>query len=95
MVADSSIDTNDEAALNYAYRHESDADVRERILLIRRVRVDGKYIEDVAGEELHRCRAWAYKWMKRFDAYGLDGLKSRPPILAAGLQKYQKMLCFR
>ena len=64
--------------LDHAYRHESDADVKERILLVRRVRVDGKDIEDVARDELHRSRAWAYKWMKRFDAYGLDGLKDRP-----------------
>ena len=28
--------------LNHAYRHESDADVKERILLVRRVRVDGR-----------------------------------------------------
>lgn len=48
------------------------------MLLVRRVRVDGKDIEDVARDELHRSRAWAYKWMKRFDAHGLDGLKDRP-----------------
>lgn len=64
--------------LNHAYRHESDADVKERILLVRRVRVDGRDIEEVARDELHRSRAWAYKWMKRFNAHGLDGLKDHP-----------------
>jgi putative transposase len=28
---------------------------------------------------LHRCRAWAYKWYKRYnDDGGLDGLKDQP-----------------
>jgi transposase len=65
--------------LNDAYRHESDADVRERILLVRRVRAEGKNVTDVAKNELHRSRAWAYKWLKRYDIDdGLKGLKDRP-----------------
>jgi hypothetical protein len=48
--------------LNDAYRHESDANIRERILLIRRVRIEDKNVADVAKNELHRSRAWAYKW---------------------------------
>ena len=64
--------------LNYAYRHEVDADVKERILLVRRVRADGKNIENVAKNELHRSRAWAYKWLKRFNSNGLNGLKDQP-----------------
>ena len=67
-----------DGALDDAYRHETDANVKERILLVRRVRIDGKNIEGVARDELHRCRAWGYKWMKRFDEQGLDGLKGRP-----------------
>ena len=31
--------------LDYTYRHESDANVRERIFLVRRVRVDGEEAE--------------------------------------------------
>ena len=66
--------------LNDAYRYESDADVRERILLVRRVRSEGKNVTDVAKNELHRSRAWAYKWLKRYDDIddGLKGLKDRP-----------------
>jgi putative transposase len=65
--------------LNDAYRHESDADIRERILLVRRVRAEGKNVTDVAKYELHRSRAWAYKWLKRYDIDdGLNGLKDRP-----------------
>lgn len=64
--------------LDYAYRHESDAALKERILPVRRFRVDGKNVEDVAKNELHRSRAWAYKWLKRFNTNGLDGLKDQP-----------------
>ncbi|MGA9168530.1 MAG: helix-turn-helix domain-containing protein [Nitrososphaeraceae archaeon] len=63
--------------LDYAYKHESNANVRERILLVRRISSDGEDIVLVSKEELHRSRAWAYKWLKRFDNDGLDGLKDR------------------
>ena len=72
------------AVLSQAYKNERDADVRERILLIRRVRVDNNEASTVAEKELHRSRWWAYKWLKRFDNDGLVGLKNkhrsgRPP----------------
>ena len=63
--------------MDYAYKHESNANVRERILLVRRIISDGEDIVLVSKEELHRSRAWAYKWLKRFDNDGLDGLKDR------------------
>jgi hypothetical protein len=55
-----------------AYRNEKDADGRERILLIRRVRTDKKEASTVAEKEFHRSRWWAYKWLKRFDNTGLE-----------------------
>jgi putative transposase len=64
--------------LDSVYKHESDANVRERILLVRRIISDGQDIVMVSKEELHRSRAWAYKWLKRFDKEGLEGLKDRP-----------------
>lgn len=64
--------------LDNAYKHESDANVRERILLIRRIISDGQDIVLVSKKELHRSRAWAYKWLKRFDNEGVEGLKDRP-----------------
>jgi transposase len=72
------------AALIQAYRNEKDADVRERILLVTRVRNDKKEAASVAEKEFHRSRWWAYKWLKRFDNTGLEGLKNkhrsgRPP----------------
>ena len=75
------------AALSQAYRNEKDADVRERILLIRRVRTDKKEASNIAEKEFHRSRWWAYKWLKRFDNGGLEGLKNkhrsgRPPEMS-------------
>ncbi|MBV9177364.1 MAG: hypothetical protein JO297_10020, partial [Nitrososphaeraceae archaeon] len=47
-------------------RRQSDGDVKERILLVRRVMSDGKEVATVCKEELHRSKAWAYKWLTRF-----------------------------
>jgi transposase len=65
------------AVLNSAYRNARDADVRERILLITRVRLDKNEASGVAEKEFHRSRWWAYKWLKRFDNAGLRGLENR------------------
>ena len=65
--------------LNDAYKKETDADIKERILLVRRVRFDSQEASKVAIErELHRSRWWAYKWLDRFDKRGLEGLKDKP-----------------
>lgn len=63
--------------LDNAYKNESDADVKERIHLIRRILADKQHIESVA-QELHKSRAWAYKWYKRYSDKGLEGLKDKP-----------------
>jgi putative transposase len=73
------------STLDKAYRQESNPYVRERILLVRRVIDDKQHIVNVA-KELHRCRAWAYKWYRRYNDYGLQGLKDkaktgRPPTV--------------
>ena len=63
--------------LEQAYRSEDDPNVKERLLLVIRVRDDGVVSSCVAGE-LHRTKPWASKWLKRFEAEGIDGLKDRP-----------------
>jgi len=65
------------AKLDKIYKQESNAVVKERIQLVRRILQDKQHIEDVA-KELHRCRAWAYKWYKRYNEIGLEGLQDQP-----------------
>ena len=63
--------------LDSVYKHESNANVRERILLVRRIMSDDQDIRMVS-KELHRSIAWAYRWLRRFDKEGLEGLKNKP-----------------
>jgi hypothetical protein len=73
-------DVSTEQQLNNAYKKEIDSDVKERILLIRRVRMDSqKEASKVAERELYKSRWWrVYKWLIRFDEHGIDGLKGHP-----------------
>jgi len=64
--------------LDDAYRTEHNVDVRERLLLVRRVLVDNEQTARVAEKEFRRSRWWAYKWMKRYAESGLEGLKNLP-----------------
>lgn len=64
-------------ALDKVYRNERDASVKERILLIIRISADKQHIELVA-QEVHKSRAWAYKWYKRYNDEGLEGLRDKP-----------------
>ena len=63
--------------IDKGYNDEHDTDVKERVLLVRRILADKQHIETVA-QELHKSRAWAYKWYKRYTDKGLDGLKDKP-----------------
>jgi len=64
-------------ALDKVYRNERDARVKERLLLIIRVSYDKQHIESVSLE-LHKSRAWAYKWYKRYNDEGMKGLIDKP-----------------
>ena len=44
--------------LNNAYKKETDADVKERILLVRSVRIEGHEASKIAEKELHKSRWW-------------------------------------
>ena len=71
--------------MSYATRQkETNANIKERILLVKRVRYDKQEAANTAETELGKTRTWAYKWLHRFDKDGLDGLKDkersgRPP----------------
>jgi len=80
--------------LDKTYNDERDANVKERILLVRRVLTDKQHIELVA-KELHKSRAWAYKWYKRYNDKGLEGLKDKPRSGRPPLIKHDLMIKLR
>ena len=65
------------------YKRESDADVKERMLLVLNVIYD-KHIPARVSSDLHRSRTWASDWLKRYREEGIEGLRDksksgRPP----------------
>ena len=68
------------------YKKENDSKVKERLLLIIKVREDNEIPFRVV-KELHRSNPWTSDWLKRYDKEGLKGLKDRtktgrPPELS-------------
>jgi transposase len=59
------------------YRYEQDVKTKERMLLVLNVVYQGMAAFHVA-RDLHRCKAWASNWLKRYDEEGIEGLKDRP-----------------
>jgi putative transposase len=62
--------------LESVYRNETDVKVKERLLLILKVKNDGM-IPARAAKELHRSRTWVSDWLRRYQEEGVDGLKDR------------------
>ncbi len=58
------------------YKKENDPKVKERLLLIIKVREDNQLPFRVV-KEIHRSNPWASDWLKRYDKEGLEGLKNR------------------
>jgi transposase len=59
------------------YKRESDAGVKERMLLVLNVVYDKRISAQVA-RDLHRSRPWASDWLKRYRKEGgIEGLKNR------------------
>ena len=70
--------------IDSVFRKETNANTKERILLVKRVRYDKQETANIAEIELGKTPTWAYKWLHRFDKDGLEGLKDkkrtgRPP----------------
>ena len=59
------------------YKRESDAGVKERMLLVLSVVYD-KQVPAQVARDLHRSRPWASDWLKRYRKEGIEGLKNRP-----------------
>ncbi|MER5175127.1 MAG: helix-turn-helix domain-containing protein [Candidatus Nitrosocosmicus sp.] len=68
------------------YRHEQDIKTKERMLLVFNVVYHGMIAAKVA-RDLHRSKAWACEWLKRYYKEGIDGLID---LKAADLQNYLK-----
>ena len=62
--------------LETLYRKESDASLKERLLLILKVEGEGMIPARVA-KELHRSRSWTSDWLARYSKEGIDGLENR------------------
>jgi putative transposase len=58
------------------YKKETNLKVKERLLLVIKVKCDN-VIPAYASDELHRSRPWALYWLKRYREEGIDGLKNR------------------
>ena len=58
------------------YKRESNSKIKERMLLVLRVKCDG-ILPAHAADELHRSRPWALYWLERFFKEGIAGLKDR------------------
>ena len=64
------------AKLADLYKKENDPKVKERLLLVIRVREDGQVPFRVV-KEMHRSNPRASDWLKRYDREGMEGLKDR------------------
>lgn len=58
------------------YKRESDAGVKERMLLVLNIVYD-KHIPAQVARDLHRSKTWASDWLKRYREEGIEGLKNR------------------
>ena len=63
--------------LSYLYRSESEPKVKERLLLVLKVKGNG-VIPARAAKELDRSRTWSTNWLMRYDQEGVHGLKNKP-----------------
>ena len=63
--------------LSEIYKVEYNPKVKERILLILRVEVDGQLPAHVV-KELHRSKPWASYWLDRYEKSSVEGLRDKP-----------------
>ena len=59
------------------YKQESNAKVKERLLLIIRV-VDERELPTHVVKGIHRSKPWASYWLERYSKEGLKGLRNKP-----------------
>jgi putative transposase len=66
-----------ETSFERVCRTEKNVKVKERMLLVLNVVCHGKVAAHVA-RTLHKSKAWATQWLKRYREEGTEGLKDRP-----------------
>ena len=59
------------------YKKESNAKVKERLLLVIRVIGDGELPAHVV-KGIHRSKPWASYWLERYSKEGIKGLRNKP-----------------
>jgi transposase len=59
------------------YRRESNARIKERLLLVIRVVDDGELPAHIA-KGIHRSKTWASYWLERYMEEGVKGLEDKP-----------------
>lgn len=59
------------------YRKESNAKVKERLLLVIRVVDDGELPAHVV-KGIHRSKPWGSYWLERYSKEGIKGLRNKP-----------------
>ena len=59
------------------YRIEQNVKAKERMLLVLNVVYQGKISAAQVARDLHRSRAWASDWLKRYDKEGIEELRDR------------------
>lgn len=59
------------------YKRELNAKIKERLLLVIRVIVDGELPAHVV-KEIHRSKPWGSYWLERYNKEGIEGLRDKP-----------------
>lgn len=59
------------------YRKESNAKVKERLLLVIRIVDDGELPAHVV-KGIHRSKPWGSYWLERYSKEGIKGLRNKP-----------------
>jgi len=59
------------------YKRELNAKIKERLLLVTRVIVDGELPAHVV-KEIHRSKPWGSYWLERYNKEGIEGLRDKP-----------------
>ena len=72
-----SLSLANKASFEKIYRSEQDVKTKERMLLVLNVVYYGMVAAHVATD-LHRNRAWACVWLKRYNKESIVGLKNKP-----------------